>query len=150
MDNLDSICLALFFLTGLPLAGWGVARYNRVGKFEPKVNLILFLPLLSFFPCVIKSCNKGIKISHMTIAGKIIGIQKRKVTLVLVEGFSEYIPLECLTEGIDVGDSFYRPPDLGNRYFLYKKDSTGIFKEIELYSSDNRGGCTWKWMFEGK
>ncbi|HEY1871400.1 MAG TPA: hypothetical protein VGG71_10090 [Chitinophagaceae bacterium] len=81
----------------------------------------------------------------MSLAGKIVGTKDERVTVVLVEGYSEYVPLNCIADDIEIGDSFYKPPNSAGEYFLFKRDSTGVFKRIELYRTEKVGHCEWRW-----
>lgn len=146
MDNWSSYCLVLYLVTSIPVAIWVFLKFNKSGKIPFKSRVLLIVPFIWFIPCFIKGHLEGILVNKMTLAGKIVGTKNLRVTYVLIEGFPEYIPLDCLTNDISVGDSFYRPPNSGDLYWLYKRDSTGEFKEVMLYRTGDLKACTWKWV----
>jgi hypothetical protein len=146
MDNWNSFCYILYFVTAAPIYFWLYIKDNQSRISRWKSLFLLIIPFFSFVPCFIRGYQVEIRVDNMILAGKIIDINNLRVTNVLIEGFPEYIPLDCLTNDLSMGDSFYRPRHAGGLYWLYKKDSTGKYREIMLYRTGELNACTWKWV----
>jgi len=139
MNTFLTISCILFIFGEAAVVIWWIRTDQKYYPVTLKKIGFNLLPFIFLTPFAFTLYSNSKKFEKEEIAGKIIYIEYHTRTSFIVNPDSVEIPLSFSARGLEIGDSFYEPPNASGAfsYHFFKKDSSGVFKEIEFVPNGN-------------